>query len=238
RALEAAVAGRRIWPETPPPSCDISNEAEGRFRLCQLAATVLGLRDRDTRTIRQARVPDLLWARELLAAIEVRIANGNQDLVGLLPAVQAEIAVAAAECDANEASADEQSDPLFRLRIERWAVTQGDLADLVCVRDPSVRTLAFDFDVVELMAVRSTDDLMTPPTLRRSHIVAFGCSGVGRRDPLVVDGATARILELSDGTRSASDIVAELNREGHLTGDGIGLKWVENLFACGLILLQ
>ena len=241
QTLEAAVAGRRIWPETPLPSCDIPNEAEGRFRLCQLAAAALARTDRDTRTVRQpvpqAGVPDLLWARELLAAIEERIANGNQDLVGLIPAVQAEIAVAAAECEADAASAGEQSDPLFRLRIERWALTQGDLADLVCVRDPSLRTLAFDFDVAELMAVRSADDLMMPPTLRRSHIVAFGRSG-RRRDPLVVDGATAGILELSDGTRTATEIVGVLNRQGLAARYGDGLKRIEYLFAHDLISLR
>lgn len=242
RVLEAVATGRRPRSSTPQPSGDVTDEAASRFRLCQLAADVIERTDRDVRTARQPvpreAIPDLPWARELLAAIGERIANGNQDLVGFVPAVQAEIAVAAAECDADATNAGERSDPLFRLRIQRWAMAQGDLAGLVCARAPTLRMLAFDFDVAELMAVRSAGDLMTPPTLRRSHMVAFGRSGGGRRDPLVVDGSTARILELSDGTRTASEIVAELNREGHLSGDGIGLKWIENLFAHGLILLR
>jgi len=114
----------------------------------------------------------------------------------------------------------------------------GDLAGLVCTRDPRLRVLAFDFDVAELMSVRNADDLAAPPAARRSHIVAFGHSDGGRRDPLAVDGATARILELSDGTRTASEIVGELHREGNLLGDGNGLKWIEYLFAHGLISLR
>jgi len=183
-------------------------------------------------------IPDLAWARELLAAIEERIANGHQGLRNLVPAVQAEIAVAAAECDADAASTAEQSDPLLRLGIERWALARDDLADLVCVRDPRLRVLAFDFDAAELVSIRSADDLAAPLSSRRSYIVAFGRSDGGRRNPLAVDGTTARILELSDGSRSASQIVGELNRDGHLLEEGRGLKWIEDLFARGLISLR
>jgi glycosyltransferase involved in cell wall biosynthesis len=247
RALEAAAAGRPMRSCVPRPSGAVAaqEEAGSRFRLCQLAAGVIERMDRDAGMARQpvapAEIPDLLWARELLAAIERRIADGNHKLAGLVPAVQAEIAVAAAECDADAASTGESGDPLFRLRIGRWGMTTDDLAGLICVRDPRLRVLAFDFDVAELMSVRTAVDLATPPTSRRSHIVAFGRSAgsdSGRRDPLVVDAGTARILELSDGTRSASEIVTELNQEGHLPEGGIGLKRIENLFAHGLISLR
>jgi hypothetical protein len=175
-----------------------------------------------------------------LAAIEQRVSDGSENLAGLLPAVQAEIAVAEAECDADATSNGEPGDPLFRLRIGRWVMTRDELANLICVRDPSLRVLAFEFGVRELMAVRTVEDLAVPPPRGRSHIVAFGRSARadgGRRDPLVVDAATARILELSDGTRVASQISADLNHEGHLHGDAVGLKWIENLFAEGLLLL-
>jgi hypothetical protein len=206
---------------------------------------VIERKDGDARTARQpvpeGAIPDLPWARELLTAIEGRIADGKQYLGGLVPAVQAEIAVVAAESDADATSAGEQSDPLFRLRIRRWAMAADDLTDLVCVRDPRSRVLAFDFDVAELMSVRNAGDLAVPPTPRRSYIVAFGRSGRldgERRDPLVVDGSTARILELSDGTRTAAAILGELNREGFPFRDGDGLKWIEYLFAHGLISLM
>ena len=108
----------------------------------------------------------------------------------------------AAEREADEASPVEASDPLFRLRIGRWAMGEGDLAGLVCLRDPRLRLLAFDFDVAELMAVRTAADLAATRTPGRSHIVAFGRSDGAGREPLAVDGLTASILELSDGTRT------------------------------------
>jgi hypothetical protein len=92
-----------------------------------------------------------------------------------------------------------------------------------------------------LTAVRTGDDLATLPPSRRSYIVAFGRSAGrdgGRRDPLVIDAAAARILDLSDGTRRACEIVAELNREGRLLGGDAAFKRIESLFAHGLILLR
>ena len=247
RALKAAAAGRPMRSGMPRPSDAVAGqeEAGSRFRLCQLAAGVIERTDRDAGTARKpvarAEIPDLPWARELLAAIKERIADGHQHFVGLVQAVEAELAVAAAECDADATSTGESGDPLFRLRIGRWGMTTDDLADLICVRDPRLRALAFDFDVTALMAVRAADDLATPPASRRSYIVAFGRSAGrhgGRRDPLVIDAAAARILDLSDGTRSASEIVTELNREGQPLGGDVALKRIESMFAHGLILLR
>jgi len=243
RTLEAAAAGRRVQSDVPRPSGDVANQTGNGFWLCQLAAAALERADRDVETtarrpVGRARQPDLAWARELLAAIEERIADGDQNLSGLIPAVQAEIAVAAAEGEADATSSEEEGDPLFRLRIARWALAKDDLAELLSVRDPRLRVLTFDFDVMELMSVRNADDLATPPTSRRSYLVVFGRSAGGRRSPLAVDRATARILTLSDGTRSASEIIGELNREGELSREGIGFKWIEYLFAHGLMALR
>lgn len=235
RTLEAAVAGRRTSLRTPQPSDAIVPES--RFRLAELAATVIERTDRGGPPVQPEGGPDLAWARELLAAIEERIADGNRNVTGLVPAVQAEIAVAAAESDADAASPDEQGDPLFRLRIGRWAMGEDDLAGLVCIRDPRLRVLVFDFEVADLMAVRTANDLATPPRPRRSYIIAFGRSNCGRRDPLVVDRATAEILALSNGTRTAMEIVRELNNLGFAFRDEEGLKRIEYLFAQGLISL-
>jgi glycosyltransferase involved in cell wall biosynthesis len=250
-ALEAAAAGRPVRSGVPRRSGAAAEQkagqedAEGRFRLCQLAASVIEHTDRDAGTTRKpvapTEIPDLPWARGLLAAIAQRIADGHQHFVALVPAVEAEIAIAAAESDADATSAGEPGDPLFRLRSGRWGVTTDDLADLICVRDPHLRALAFDFDVAALTAVRTAADLARPPASRRSYIVAFGRSAGrhgGRRDPLIIDAAAARILDLSDGKRSASEVVTELNRESQLLGGDFALKRIASLFAHGLILLR
>jgi glycosyltransferase involved in cell wall biosynthesis len=245
RALESAAAGRPMRSSVPRPSDAAAapeEEAESSFRLCQLAAGMIERADRDAGTpVATAKIADLPRAHELLAAIKERIADGHQHFVALLPAVEVEIAVAAAEYEADAVSTGEPDDPLFRLRIRRWGMTTDDLADLRCVRDPRVRVLAFDFDVRALMAVRTADDLAKPPPSCRSYIVAFGRSGGAdgrRRDPLVIDTAAARILDLCDGTRSASEVVMALNREGQLLGGDVALKRIESLFAHGLILLR
>src|SRR5262249_56150646 len=104
-----------------------------------------------------------------------------------------------------------------------------------------VGACGLNFDVGAVMAVRTAADLARPPASRRSYIVAFGRSAGrhgGRRDPLIIDAAAARILDLSDGTRSASEVVTELNRESQLLGGDVALKRIESLFAHGLILLR
>jgi len=239
RILEAAAARQRISGERPLLAGDVPNMPEAQFRLTALAAAAIQDGDGEpasTSPVQSGQILDVPAAREVLAAIERGAADSCTRLPALLPAVQTEIAVAAAEQEIDEAEVPQEFDPLFRLRVARWAVPENDLAGFVCARDARLRLLAFDFDVARLMAVRTANDLATALPSHRSHMVVFGRSDGGRRDPLVVDGATARILQLSDGTRTASEIVEELIREG-LSPGGNGLKWIEFLFVHGLISL-
>jgi glycosyltransferase involved in cell wall biosynthesis len=239
--LETQAAGRVA-------ASNVTAEAQTRFRLCRLAAEALAHRDRAAgmaRSVSSPDTPDLPWARGLLAALRQRMADGDSGLTGSLAAVGAEIAVAAAEDDADATGPDLQAaeavDPLFRLRISRWALATEDLARLTCVRDPRLRLLAFHFDVVALTTVRNPDDLAIPPARRRGYLVAFGRAPGGdraRRAPLAVDAATARLLELSDGNRTAAAIAAELCGDDLLPDSGIALERIAALFAHGLILLE
>jgi hypothetical protein len=64
-------------------------------------------------------------------------------------------------------------------------------------------------------------------------------AGGDARAPLVVDPVTARILELSDGTRTASDIMEQLKQEDAVSAavdDELG--WIETLFIEGLLRLR
>jgi hypothetical protein len=63
----------------------------------------------------------------------------------------------------------------------------------------------------------------------------FACFHDERRDPLLIDDSTAKILELSDGTRTAAEIADQLDHGRSDTADE--LKWIEELFLCGLVRL-
>jgi glycosyltransferase involved in cell wall biosynthesis len=228
----AAAAARK--PVASPTGGHADIEAgEGRFRLTRLAAAALA-----DEGVPQTDVVDLAGARDVLAALERSIGAGCVKLRPLVPAVAAEIAVAAAESDANDARSGAAGDPLFRLRTRRWAVGKGDLAALVPVRDPKVRVLKFDCDVAAFAGARTAADIPAAPTSQPSYIVAFACSGERQASPLLVDGLTARVLELSDGSRTAADIVEALDGEfgSGATKDALG--WIENLFVRGLLQLQ
>ena len=56
-------------------------------------------------------------------------------------------------------------------------------------------------------------------------------------EPLFIDESTARILDLSDGTRTAAEIITQLEHE-QAGAKGNELEWIEYLFVEGLIGLR
>jgi glycosyltransferase involved in cell wall biosynthesis len=242
RLLKAAATRQRVPTTTVKSAAGTAGEADDeRFPLTRIAEVAIG----EAADIKHAgktlapRSPiDLARAREVLATLERHIAQGETRLQPLIPALEIEIAIAAAEDEAAASSPAEACDPLFRLRTRRWAMAEGDLAGLVPRRDPRLRVLDFEFDVADFMKVRTIADLPASPTPRRSHIVAFRGSDRERRDPMVVDGITAQILKLSDGTRTALEIAGQLDSSGEHSAEAINLKWFEGLFVHTLISLQ
>ena len=154
----------------------------------------------------------------------------------LAQAVRIEIAVATAEDEADAAAPD--GDPLFRLRLKRWAMPPGGVAGLMPVRDPQIRIVEFDYDVSGFLGAQSVAAFPAVAEPRPSHIVAFGGADGERRDPLLVDELTVRILRLSDGTRTAAEIVATLTEDGKASVDDDSIAWIEDLFLLGLLSLQ
>jgi glycosyltransferase involved in cell wall biosynthesis len=231
RILAAAAArrsppgiGRGAAPEPAP-------EQSERFFLTRLARAAMKGAAND----RPPLPLSLAQARRVQASLDRLIASGRDDLRAFAAAAAIEVAIAAAEDDG--VAADGQgSDPLFRLRRRRWAPVGDDLSELVPLRDARLRILAFDFDVADFLGVRRAEDLPAAPNPRPSYIIAFARGGEAGRGPLVVDAATARILQLSDGTRSVAEIL-DLVEGGSrpATGD---CGWIENLFLEGLISLS
>jgi glycosyltransferase involved in cell wall biosynthesis len=238
RILEAAAARR------PAPSSTGGSAAAGdsRFKFTQLAAAELreqrSVRGDDGTRVPPSRIVDLAGAHDVLAALERGIVDGNANLQPLAPALRIEIAVATAESETFDASPTERDDPLFRLRTRRWAIDDGDLAGLFPVRDPKIRIVKFDYDVSEFLGVQTVAGLPAAPTRRSTYIVAFARAGDEQRSPLLVDGLTARALELSDGARTAAEIAKALDCECDMGSTNDTLKWIENLFLCGLVRLN
>jgi hypothetical protein len=231
-ALRQGLPSEAGWSDDAAPQ--LGNEP---FFLTRLAEGAIEATAR-SRGLGKGSVPcptiDLARAHDILAAIKRRIGKGELHLQPFVPAIEIEIAIAAAENEAVSVSTAD-CDPLFRLQIQRWAMAADDLGELLVLRDPRTRMLEFDYDVSEFMQVHAAADVPVSPTPRRSHIVAFAGSSRDGRSPLVVDETTAQILNLSDGTRTAAEVVGALK-------PGISaehnLQWVEALFVHGLISLH
>jgi hypothetical protein len=169
-------------------------------------------------------------------AIEGGIVDGRTALGPLAAAVRIELAVAAAEDDGEQS--DVPAAPLFRVRSQQWPTSDDGLASLAPVRDPRLRILEFDHDVADFLGARTAADFPAVTRPGPSYIVAFGGSGGGRREPLLVDRLTARILMLSDGKRSAGELAQELGHHSDASAQADNLEWIEHLFVCGLIGLR
>jgi hypothetical protein len=218
---------------SPPASKSLNVTSEGsRFMLTRLAASELG---ENGGSLKCTDPVDLQGARRILANLEHSILDGRVNLRAWVPAIEAEIAVAAAESDSADLAMD-RCDPLFRIRIRRWAIGDGDFAGLVPVCDPMARIVKFHYDVADFLGVRNAAQLPTSPTLRPSYIVAFVSSRGRLRSPLLVDDFTVKALELSDGSRTAAEIAKELACDCGGSGSmEDGLKRIEHLLISGLV---
>jgi hypothetical protein len=197
-----------------------------------------GERRADAHPAQPKETIDLAEAQALLVAIERAIARGKISLRPLAQAVHVEVAIAVAERECDTKTNTAGADPLFRLSLRGWAMAKSDLSALVPIREPHLRVLQFDYDVSEFRNAKSVMDFPRTASPRASAIVVFGQSGNARRDPLLVDSATVRILELSDGTRSVAEIACHI---GHQHGGSAAqdeLEWIENLFLCDFVRLH
>jgi glycosyltransferase involved in cell wall biosynthesis len=243
RTLEAAATRQRIPHAASSPTFGAATRVAGsRFPLTQLVADAIGQPfgnpETDSASVPSERSIDLAFAGQVLDAVERGVADGRTGLRPLATAVRIELAVAAAEDDGDQTYPPAVRDPLFRLCSRQWAVPEDGVARLAPVRDPQLRILEFDCDVADFLGARTTADLPAVMRPGPSYIVAFGVSGGERREPLIVDGLTARILMLSDGTRSAAEIARELGRQSDPSDKADNLKWIEHLFVCDLIWLR
>jgi len=240
RLLETAMR-RRAPSKRARPAAGVAavEDQDPRFPVTQLAAHALRGRHATSDAGKAKALPrgpiDLPQAREVLAAAERSAQGGDSSLRPVAAAIRLEIAIAEAESAADADGPMENFDPCFRLRTKRWALVDDDLAGLVPVKDPQLRMMTFDVSALE--DGRAETGYRAVRTPRPRHVAAFARMNGERREPLFVSDETARILQLSDGTRTALEIVAELG-SGTRNGDGRGLQQIEELFVTGLLRLQ
>jgi glycosyltransferase involved in cell wall biosynthesis len=217
-----------------------TTEADPRFPIAQLAARTLEEQSEIGRTSEAHVLPrapiDLPRARDILAAAEKNMASSDLRLAPVASAIRLEIAIAEAETATSTERPTENLDPLFRLRTRRWALIDGDLAALVPLQDPRLRMMTFD--AAELAQCRSGPIRPEARRPRLRHVVAFAQNNGARREPLFISDETARILQLSDGTRTALEIAAELASGETRAGIRRRLRLIEELFVAGLLWLQ
>ncbi len=236
--LSAAAARKPLIPALSGAHDDDEyDRADDRFELTRLCADALRKAAAEPKLLAQGPI-DLAQARVVLAAIKKAVAKGLPHLKPLTPAIEIEIAVAEAESALGTAHDDCADKTFARLNIRRWAIGRDDLAQLLPVRHPGLRIVEFGFDAAQYLSARKVTDF--PPVARppASYIVVFRPSEGRRREPLLVDGTTARILQLSDGTLTSLEIAVRLQAERDTSAIEKNLAWVENLFCGGLIGLR
>jgi len=226
----SAAAQRRPLVASPAAGVQRAHDTpSNRFPLTRMAAAHAGIQERSSPQF--ARVRDneegaLEWSRLVLAALRSAVANGRPEIQSFAQAVEVEIGVAAAAEEMQAQSrGSPDADPLFRVDIAEWAWDGRALGSLMLVRSSGLRVLRFDFDISELREISKIEEF--PKVLRTgpSFIVLGDRSAPNQ--PLSVDQFTARILELSDGTLTADQIVRRIEEELGSTGKADHLAWIE-----------
>jgi glycosyltransferase involved in cell wall biosynthesis len=238
RILEAAASRQKLSPVGDEPLFNAAEKTQDyRFPLTQLAMGEMAKRRGETDPPKVDQPIDLASAREVLATIEHDMRKGCPGLKSLASAVGVEVAIATAESETVNSDQAVYSDPLFSLQISRWGIEDADFAALLPVCDPRLRILRFNDDISQFHGLRTAAQLPAEPTPGPSYVVAFAGEG-GAKGPLFIDRATARILELSDGTRTAREICGYLKCDGGSSNAKNELEWIKNLFVNRLVQLK
>jgi len=232
--LDAASAGRPI----PPEACWRSVETVGR--------SVAGLPDlspaieaRQAETVCQSSTaPRTQSGDESAEAARCEVDQGLSERASSSEG-QIELAVAAAEGAMAEHYCLEDSDPLFRLRIKQWAMTTKEIERLIPVRDSRLRIVDLDEHYFPRFAsTQMGADPLSEAENPPQHLVAFVPSTGRGKSPQRIDGATAQILKLSDGRRTALEIARAMTAASSHPTIASTLDWIEYLFVVGFIGLR
>lgn len=234
-----AAAERRTPPATVPSLDEPAAAEASRFPLTEIArATLNNIPQRSKSKLEKMspeRTVGISVARQIRELLHEAIDSGSLNLKPLAQAVEVEVAIVEAEMEL-ERLGDTAIDPLFRISIKEWALGDGALGETMPVRDCRMRLLRFDYDISEFRKVETIADIPASVGPGPSHVIVGGA--VGSSGPLFVDRFTARILELSDGTRTSHEIANQLDKEFESTVPLDHLSWMEKMLLSGLIGLR
>jgi glycosyltransferase involved in cell wall biosynthesis len=231
-----AAAARKHLPATFSGNPDKAGSSDDSFQLTRLCADAL-------QKITGKKLPtkgqiDIAQARAILGAIRKAAAKGMTRLRPLIPAIEIELTVATAEGALGELRDGETQEAFARLNIRRWALDSNDFAKLMPIRDPHLSIIKFDFDISHYLTARKVSEFPAVVTKRPSYVVVFAPAKGRRSGPVLVDNATALILQLSEGGQTARQIATQLASEQGSSIIEDNLAWIEELFRRGLIGLR
>jgi glycosyltransferase involved in cell wall biosynthesis len=231
RILEAAASHRNlVSPREAPASAESKGAEDRSFPFARLAAAALAKAGSAQAKANGARF-ELSDARKVLKQLDRGLLGDRPKSESLASAVRAEVAIAQGETQEPDQIGAE---PPPLAAPKRWGLADGDLARLFPHRRRGIKVLAFDCDIAAFQTAQSLEDLPNAPRWHPSYVVVFG-GGESAPNPLLVDRATARILELSDGTRTTRQIMDLLKPEMEQSDIDDDLDWIETLFVDGLI---
>ena len=236
KILTAAAARKRLT-ATSSGNASKSGSPDDPFQLTRLCVDALQKITAGKRLPTKGQI-DIAKARAILGAIRKAAAKGVTNLKPLIPAVEIEITVATAERALGELRSSEANKAFGRLHIRRWAFDSDEFARLLPIQNLRLNIIKFNFDVSHYLAARNVDEFPVVITQRPSYVAVFAPAEGQRREPLLVDGATACILQLSEGRLTALQIATQLASEERASTVEDSLAWIEELFRRGLIGLR
>jgi glycosyltransferase involved in cell wall biosynthesis len=208
--------------------------AREHFPLTYLAAAALAdLRGADASLANAHNKRDeLAFARRIQAELERAIAEGAGGVRSHAQAVEVEIAIATAEGSDITPAREESAGP----HPSPWVLREEDFDELIALRASHLKILRFDFDAGAFRNVASLSELPATVGPGPSYLAVL-CSGEDRC-PFLVDHYTARICELSDGTKTVRQIIRRLEQELGADQRLDHRAWMEDLVLSGLLRLQ
>jgi len=232
RILEVAAARRNLV-SSQEVLAESESEEERSFPFARIAAAALAATESKPAKTNGARF-ELSDAQTVLAALDRGRLADHPKSASLASAVWAEVAIALAQGATREPE-DIGAEPPPLAAYRRWGLAEDDLAKLFPHRRRDIRVLTFDCDIAAFRTARNLEELPDAPRRHPSYVIVFSGRGSSPADPLLVDRATARILELSDGTRTTRQIMDQLKCETQRGDTDENLDWIEALFVDGLI---